>query len=397
MRPYSLTHLSNVALLRELKNLVARDRATTAALLAHIAEVDARRLYAPAGYPSMFAYCVQELRLSEGATYKRITAARAARRFPILFTLVARGRLHLTAIKFLAPHLTDGNAEGLVASAVGRSAAELESMLVERFGRADEPARIGRVGRPNPGQQPVPEHGFAVESSTASQLVSRPVGLHPAEPGRRESSPPPPLPDLFEAGPPVAPAEPVVPTPRFRLEVTIDQATHDKLRHVQALLSHSVPSGDIAQILDRALEALISQVEKRKFAGTPRPKSRARMSRPATDRLIPAGVRRAVWARDQGRCTFLGESLQRCRSIHFIEFDHIEPVARGGLATIENLRLRCRAHNLHEAEQAFGVSFMNGKRAARHHAPGAGSGSSDPTTPARPGGTRRRARSSARE
>ena len=55
MSRYSLTHVPNLALLRELRALVAQDLAITALLLAHLAEVDARRLYAPAGYPSMFA------------------------------------------------------------------------------------------------------------------------------------------------------------------------------------------------------------------------------------------------------------------------------------------------------------------------------------------------------
>ncbi len=63
MKTYSLSHLSDHALLRDLAALVARDRETTAALLAHIAEVDARKLYLPAAYPSMFLYCVQELHL----------------------------------------------------------------------------------------------------------------------------------------------------------------------------------------------------------------------------------------------------------------------------------------------------------------------------------------------
>src|SRR5438552_8405873 len=67
---YSLSHLSDRALLRDLAALVAHDRATTARLLAHLAEVDERRLYLPAAYPSMFAYCVHELRLSEDADRK---------------------------------------------------------------------------------------------------------------------------------------------------------------------------------------------------------------------------------------------------------------------------------------------------------------------------------------
>ena len=65
MRAHDLKHLSDAALLRDLAGLVVRDRVITAAILAHIAEVDARGLYRSAGYSSMYAYCVEELRLSE--------------------------------------------------------------------------------------------------------------------------------------------------------------------------------------------------------------------------------------------------------------------------------------------------------------------------------------------
>jgi len=82
MSRYSLTHLADHILLRDLGALVALDRATTADLLAHLAEVDARKLYLPAGYPSMHAWCVGELHVSERTAFKRIRAARVARQFP---------------------------------------------------------------------------------------------------------------------------------------------------------------------------------------------------------------------------------------------------------------------------------------------------------------------------
>src|SRR5262245_30810825 len=97
--------------------MVARDRAITADLLAHVAEFDKRKLYLPAGYPSMFAYCVGELGLSEDAAFKRIKAARAARRFPALLDALAEGRLHLTAIVLLAPHVTEDTGDELMAGA----------------------------------------------------------------------------------------------------------------------------------------------------------------------------------------------------------------------------------------------------------------------------------------
>src|SRR3989442_5672829 len=106
MQSCSFAHVTDAILLRDLSYLVSRDRLTTAMLLAHIAEVDARKLYVPAGYPSMHAYCVDELRLSEDVALRRIQAARAARRFPSLFSALAKGRLNLTAVCLLDPYFT---------------------------------------------------------------------------------------------------------------------------------------------------------------------------------------------------------------------------------------------------------------------------------------------------
>src|SRR5438876_5330298 len=124
MISYSLTHLADPVLLRDLAVLVARDRTTTAALLAHLAEVDARRLYLPAAYPSMYEYCLGELRLSEEAARKRIHAAGAARRFPAIFSHLADGRLHLSAVVMLAPYLTRENSDELLAAASHRTKPE---------------------------------------------------------------------------------------------------------------------------------------------------------------------------------------------------------------------------------------------------------------------------------
>ncbi|HYM80517.1 MAG TPA: RuvA C-terminal domain-containing protein [Candidatus Limnocylindria bacterium] len=150
---------------------------------------------------------------------------------------------------------------------------------------------------------------------------------------------------------------------RFALQLTIGQSTHDKLRYAQALLSHQIPSGDVAEVLDRALDALIDKLEKRKFAATGKPHSRRRRSA-GGKRYVPADVKRTVWERDGGRCTFVSETGHRCPARAFLEFDHIDEVARGGQATAERMRLRCRAHNQYGAECTFGSAFMNDKRRA---------------------------------
>jgi hypothetical protein len=141
------------------------------------------------------------------------------------------------------------------------------------------------------------------------------------------------------------------------------RSLHDKLGHAQELLSHQVPTGDIAEIFERALDALIPQLERAKFAATSRPRrGQPRVS--ANPRHIPAHVMRAVWERDGGQCTFVSESGRRCAARKFIQFDHVLEVARGGEATVDGLRLRCRAHNQYGAECTFGAEFMRHKRIA---------------------------------
>src|SRR5881296_445976 len=184
MRTYSLSHLSDRALLRDLTALVAHDRATTARLLAHIAECDARRLYLPAAYPSMFAYCVHELRLSEDAAYKRIQAARVARQFPGIFEAVADGRLHLTGVGLLAPYLTPENADELLAAAAHQSKAEIEELLARRFPRSETLGLLAAVPSSSPArhQQLAPaqvEEARGPECPGTGDRELAPAQVHP--------------------------------------------------------------------------------------------------------------------------------------------------------------------------------------------------------------------------
>jgi 5-methylcytosine-specific restriction endonuclease McrA len=132
-------------------------------------------------------------------------------------------------------------------------------------------------------------------------------------------------------------------------------------QRAQALLG--VPASELPKLFGRAVRLLVRELEKRKFAATDRPRSsKAKPSR--NPRYIPAHVKRAVWERDQARCTFVSETGHRCPAESRLEFDHVEPLARGGQATAANLRLRCRAHNQYAAERAFGAGLMHQKREA---------------------------------
>jgi hypothetical protein len=154
-------------------------------------------------------------------------------------------------------------------------------------------------------------------------------------------------------------ATPLAPE-RYRIQLTVSRETHNKFRHAQDLLRHALPSGDAAGVLDRALTLLINELERKRFAATSRPRPEGT---PSTARHVPAAVRRAVWQRDAGRCRFVGAS-GRCRETAFLELHHVEPFATGGAATVGNIELRCRAHNLYEARLFFGESTVREEHAS---------------------------------
>ena len=112
-----------------------------------------------------------------------------------------------------------------------------------------------------------------------------------------------------------------------------------------------MPNGDPAVIFDRALTLLLAQLERKTLAQTDRPRASGKAN-PAA-RHIPAAVKRAVWARDEGRCAFVG-SAGRCTATRYLEFHHVVPFAEGGPTAASNLQLRCRTHNAYEAEMRFG-------------------------------------------
>jgi len=337
---YKLKDVRDDALLGRLAELNALGNRTTAEVLAHIAEVDDRHLYLKMGYVAMAAYCVGELHMSEAAARRRVHAAHTARAFPALFDAIAEGRLHLTAIALLSARFTTTNVDELIAAATHKSVGEIERLLVERWPQAEELHFDGGV-RP---QVVVPQ-----QSDADSRF------LKSTSPGSTPGSAPP-----SHVKPRVEPLTPQ----RFAVQVSIASSTYEKLCRAQDLLSHVLPSRDVANVFDRALDALLEKLEKRKVgAGT------RRSRKPSSLRAIPTRVKRAVWERDGGRCSLVGAGGRRCRSTDQVEFDHIKPVALGGGSTVDNVRLLCRAHNQYAAEEALGRKFMDERRRRRRLPP----------------------------
>ena len=144
----------------------------------------------------------------------------------------------------------------------------------------------------------------------------------------------------------------------YRVEFTASGALHDKLVKAQNLLGHAIPSGDLAALFERAIDALLEAETKRRFgAGKPR---KRRALEPGS-RHIPVEVARVVWERDGGQCTYLDSEGRRCSEQRFVTLEHIEPHALGGPATVENLSLLCSSHNALRARQVFGEDQIRKK------------------------------------
>src|SRR3990170_5593491 len=328
----SVARLSDEALVARVKHLVARERAATAALIAHLAELDARRLHLAEGCSSLFTYCVQVLQFSEHAAYGRIEAARAARRFPVVLERFAEDSVNLTTIGLLAAHLTAENHRDLLEAARGKSKRQVEELVARLRPQPPVPAAVRRLptARPTAARQVV-AHGAVGSVGPAGH--SEAAG-HPAPP----------------------PARPAVVVPlaprRYKVQFTASAETVEKLRRAQALLRHQIPDGDPAAIIDRALSVLLQDLGRQKMAATDRP--RGSHDPTSRSRHIPAEVKRVVWLRDGGRCAFVSRTGRQCAEEAFLEFHHVVPYAAGGAPTADNIQLRCRAHNGYEAELYFG-------------------------------------------
>jgi 5-methylcytosine-specific restriction endonuclease McrA len=152
--------------------------------------------------------------------------------------------------------------------------------------------------------------------------------------------------------------EPVAPA-RFRVRFDVSAELRDKLERLQALMRPSVPDGDLAQIIDALVTEKLERLEAKRFAKTKKPrKGPVGPDTTPKARHIPAPVRRTVYERDGGRCTYEDEKGRRCTSRHRLEFHHDKPFGRGGHHSLRNLRLMCHTHNTLLAEQDYGKEVM---------------------------------------
>lgn len=338
-------HVADDDLLGRLVSLLGDSRRAESDLVAHIGEVDERRLYAREASPSMFAYCTEVLHFSEAEAYLRITAARAAREHPEILEMLGDGQLHLSGIAKLAPHLTRENAAVLLARAAHRSKRQIEELLAEIAPRPDAPAAARRL----PGTTPV---ALSLDPELDSTARLRPDGV-----GSSATSTVVPL------------IEPLAPG-RYKIQFTASAELLDKLQRLQRLMD--VGTGDLEAVIDRAVTEKLERLEGKRFALTKSPRPRPARKAVAAPRYIPATLRRAVYVRDGGRCRYVDGQGRRCSERHRLEYHHRHPYGLGGDHSLRNICLMCPTHNRYEAAHDYGRAAMSRHRSLEVSKAGSG-------------------------
>jgi hypothetical protein len=253
----SLHRLSDDELMARVKDLAARERVATSALVVHLAELDTRDIHLRQGYGSLFAYCRDALSLSEHEAYNRIEVARAARRFPAILEMLAEGALSLTNARLLAPHLTPENHRTVLASARGKRKMDVEEIVARLAPRPDVAASVRKLPTARDAHPRPSLDASSVAPSLSLAATQQTIGAAPV---------------------PSARSAPVVPlaADRYKLQMTITGDTLAKLRLAKDMLRHALPTGDDAAILDRALTALLTALARERFVAADRPRPAGR-------------------------------------------------------------------------------------------------------------------------
>jgi 5-methylcytosine-specific restriction endonuclease McrA len=271
--------------------------------------------------------------MSENEAFRRILAARLARRLPVIYRLLVSGSVNLTTLELLRDRLTEDNHGELLAAVAGKSKRQVLSFLATRFPAPDRPSSICLESG-----GPATIAGGILSNSHPFGLTSPPVETGAGRDGRARIEP------LSRA--------------RYRVEFTASETLRDKLELCRDLMSHANPTRDLAVIVERAVDLLLAELGRKRLGKARRPRrtsSRRIATAPRiTTTRITAATRREVFERDGLRCTYVAEDGRRCEARAFLELDHIDAKGLGGSNQADNLRVRCRAHNQLWAEQTFG-------------------------------------------
>jgi hypothetical protein len=200
--------------------------------------------------------------MSEGEAYRRIVAARLGARFPIVVDRLASGAVHLSALQLLSGHLSEENHVELLDAATGKTKREVEHLLAARFPKPDVSSSLRKR----------PERRAAMATSSHDDTSAQ---------SRLDAS------QAHTRNEPRSRVEPLSAS-RYKLQLTISEALRDKLELARDLMSHQNPARELEPIVDRALDLLLADLERKKLAKVKRPRA-ARPERNAASKSVPAG------------------------------------------------------------------------------------------------------------
>jgi hypothetical protein len=404
---WQLQHLTDEQLLESLGAVLRRQRHSLAEVVAHLGEVEERRLHLVAAYGSMFTYCVQRLGMSEDEACRRIELSRLARKFPPLFVELSQGGLSLSVALLLKPVLSRDNCQELTSAARGLSIRQARELLATRYPSPDVPSRIRKLPErrglptaptpaahspvPAPTMQP-PLPSALLQPSLAPTPTTLPIATPLAQASRQSAQPPAPNAaaddrSACHSAPHVG-VSPARPAParidplsaeRYRVQFTADASLKAKLELARDLMRHAHRDGDLAPIVARALDLLLEKLQRRRFGTSARksekqgakstssvaPKASPAAGPSRSSHRIDNATQRAVVERDGLGCSWLDGEGKRCGDRAFLEFDHEQPAGKGGSNEASNVRLLCAAHNHLAAERAYGRKHIERAISAR--------------------------------
>lgn len=348
----TLSELSNDDLVGHLVQIRRQERNLLVEFLLYLAEVDRRRTVLDLGFPSLFSFCTDHLGLTKASAFRRTTAARLVARFPLVTEYLADGRLNLTTLVELRDVLDESHLVEILDRAAGRTEDQVKELVASLRPQAAPPDLLRKL--PSARNH---ESGSGPELTAAGATCPAP---QPTATSEAPHSPPaiPAIPAMAMRAP-SARLEPIAPE-RHVLRVTVGAGFVADLGAVRAALSHALPGGALEEVLHECIRVTLRSVERQRHGAGKNDKKTAKVP-PAGSRYVPVAVRDEVWRRDGGRCAFVGSGGRRCGSRHQLELHHLQPFAAGGASSPENLALRCRAHNLHAAEQDYGRQYIAGK------------------------------------
>ena len=353
-------------LIARLEELRRAERETSVDVLHHLNEIERRSLHLRLGYSSLFAYCTGHLRYSASAAARRVQAARCLRCFPRVGPLLQSGEINLMTLGLVANLLTEATLDSWLDRIRGKTQREVEAIAatVRPPLTLRDRARLVHVAVPT--VSPLP---LAPASHTATSPASMDASMSsaPIFAASRPSQPSSPEPGALvnastnsqTGGKPSSIT--IATQPKVYIQFLADQSFMAKYRTATALLSNKLPKLTFEAVFVALIEDFIRRHEpverhlRRERAATG-------VHHTAGRTPIPLRTRDAVFARDRGRCTFVGSDGKRCDETIRLHVDHIKPVARGGSDDISNLRLLCARHNQLQAEKILGRNVMNRNR-----------------------------------